>query len=171
MLTLLCLITSCKTETYADKRKAEKKKWNSYVSDNNLNLSTDSAYCFSLPTPWPDNLYFKTCRGAYIHLISDNKEARHPEEGNEVILRYIAYDLDGEITGGNTPPADFTREGDLSVYSKGGSSPCVGWNDCYACMHHGTEAYFLIDSQLGPEEQYDEVITLKMHVVDFTVTN
>ena len=69
-------LASCATETYADKRKAEKAAFDNYRQRNNLEFSTDSAYCFSLPAPWPENLYFQTHRGAYVRLIKHDPEAR-----------------------------------------------------------------------------------------------
>ena len=46
----LLLLASCKSESYAKKRKAEQQKFSEYTENRNLVFSRDSAYCFSLPT-------------------------------------------------------------------------------------------------------------------------
>ena len=84
-------LASCATETYADKRKAEKAAFDNYRQRNNLEFSTDSAYCFSLPAPWPENLYFQTHRGAYVRLIKHDPEARPVAEGTTCVMRYNSY--------------------------------------------------------------------------------
>ena len=81
LLVLSILFGACKTENYAKKRKAEQKKFSEYKTARNLELSTDSAYCFSLPTPWPENLYFETHRGTYIRLIEREGEKRKSIQG------------------------------------------------------------------------------------------
>lgn len=160
-------LASCATETYADKRKAEKAAFDNYRQRNNLEFSTDSAYCFSLPAPWPENLYFQTHRGAYVRLIKHDPEARPVAEGTTCVMRYNSYNMDDIQVGGNTG----TREGEVFVFTPGGSDPCSGWNDAAACLRHGSEAMLLIDSQLGPSDQYQAVETIRMEIVDFTVRN
>ena len=59
LLLLPFLLAACKSESYAKKRKAELAAWEAYKSDNGLQISNDSAYCFSQTAPWPDNLYYE----------------------------------------------------------------------------------------------------------------
>ena len=56
-LMLPIAFASCKSESYAKKRKAELAAWETYNNDHRLQISTDSAFCFAQPVPWPDNLY------------------------------------------------------------------------------------------------------------------
>ncbi len=164
---LLAAMSACTTETYAKKRAAEKAAFSAYVSANNLTFSTDSAYCFSLEVPWPDSLYFETYRGCYIRLIAHDTTARPVAEGTTCIMRYVSYDMDDVKVGGNLTD----REGEVFVFEYGGSDPCIGWNDAAACLRHGSQAMILVDSQLGPTEQYNEVETLRLEITDFTVRN
>lgn len=171
ILLALCAFcfTSCTTESYAEKRNKEKKAWADFKTANNLEISTDSAYCFNRATPWPENLYFQTHRGAFVRLIKDDTNQRHPSEGNTTIIRFLSYDLNWNLIGGNTGTS--SREGEVSVYSPNGTDPCVGWNDVIPCLHHGSEAIMIIDSQLGPTDQQTNVITTIVHITDFSVTN
>lgn len=166
----VAMFAGCKANTYAQKRKDEKNKFSSYVSRNKLNLSSDSAYCFSQPLPWPENLYFKTYRGAYIRLVEDDTTQRKPAAGNGIIIRFKSYDLDGRLVGDNTDPSQ-SWEGYGFVYTPQSAIPCIGWNDCVACMHHNSRAVFLIDSTLGQDEQLQQVVTLRIEITDFTVRN
>lgn len=167
LLVLSILFGACKTENYAKKRKAEQKKFSAYVESRNLELSTDSAYCFSLPTPWPENLYFKTHRGAYIRLISREGEKRAAENGNTIVLRYRAYDLDGGDYGNNT----YNREGFIYVYSPNGYTPSIAFIDAASCIRHEDKFELLIDSKVGTQEQTEEVITTRVFIDDTTITN
>ncbi len=170
IILLAAMFVGCKSNTYAKKRKDEKNKFSSYISKNHIILSTDSDYCFSQPVPWPENLYFKTNRGAYIRLVDDDKTQRKPAKGNGIIIRFKSYDLNGRLVGDNTNPSE-SWEGYEFVYTPHSSIPCIGWNDCVACMHHNSRAVFLIDSTLGQDEQMQQVITLRIEVTDFTVRN
>ena len=82
-------------------------------------------------------------------------------------MRYNSYNMDDIQVGGNTG----TREGEVFVFTPGGTDPCSGWNDAAACLRHGSEAMLLIDSQLGPSDQYQAVETIRIEIVDFTVRN
>lgn len=161
------MATSCTTETYAEKRQAEKAALSNYTQRNNLQIKTDSAECFSLPVPWPENLYFQTHRGVYVRLIKHDINARPVAEGTTCVMRYNSYNLDDVKIGGNTG----SREGEVFVFQPGGSDPCIGWNDAAACLRHGSEAMILVDSQLGPTEQYNAVETIRIEITDFTVRN
>lgn len=167
LIILVLLGSSCKTENYAQKRKKEQKKFNEYVETRGLTLSTDSAYCFSLPTPWPENLYFKTHRGTYIRMISQNTEKRVASNGNTVILRYRAYDLDGGEYGDNT----YNREGFVYVYSPNGLTPSIAFIDAASCIRHEDKFEMLVDSKVGTREQTEDVVTVRIYIDDTTITN
>lgn len=158
---------SCKTENYAKRRKAEQKKFSEYKTSRNLELSRDSAYCFSLPTPWPENLYFETHRGAYIRLISRNNEKRTASNGNTIILRYRAYDLDGAEYGNNLND----REGFIFVYSPTSSLPSIAFIDAASCIRHEDKFEMLVDSKVGTREQTEDVVTVRIYIDDTTITN
>ena len=145
LLVLTLLFGACKTENYAKKRKAEQKKFTEYKNNRNLELSTDSAYCFSQPTPWPENLYFETHRGTYIRLISREGEKRAAENGNTIILRYRAYDLDGGEYGNNI----HSREGFVYVYSPDGYTPSIAFIDAASCIRHEDKFEMLVVSKVG----------------------
>lgn len=167
LLVLSILFGACKTESYAKKRKAEQKKFTEYKNARNLELSRDSAYCFSLPTPWPENLYFETHRGTYIRLIERAGEKRTVENGNTVVLRYRAFDLDGGDYGNNT----YNREGFIYVYSPNGYSPSIAFIDAASCIRHEDKFEMLVDSKVGTTEQTEEVITIRIFIDDTTITN
>ena len=167
LLVLSILFGACKTENYAKKRKAEQKKFENYKTERNLELSRDSAYCFSLPTPWPENLYFETHRGAYIRLISREGEKRTVSNGNTVILRYRAYDLDNVEYGNNIE----SREGYVYVYSPNGYTPSVAFIDAASCIRHEDKFEMLVDSKVGTQEQTEDVVTVRIYIDDTTITN
>lgn len=167
LLVLSFFCYACKTETYAKKRKAEQQKFNEYVAARGLELSTDSAYCFSLPAPWPENLYFKTYRGTYIRLIEREGEKRVAENGNTIVLRYRAYNLDGGDYGNNI----YNREGFIYVYSPNGYSPSIAFIDAASCIRHEDKFEMLVDSKVGTQEQTDDVITTRIFIDDTTITN
>ena len=167
LLVLSILFGACKTENYAKKRKAEQKKFENYKKERNLELSRDSAYCFSLPTPWPENLYFETHRGAYIRLISREGEKRTVSNGNTVILRYRAYDLDNVEYGNNIE----SREGYVYVYSPNGYTPSIAFIDAASCIRHEDKFEMLVDSKVGTQEQTEDVVTVRIYIDDTTITN
>ena len=167
LLVLSILFGACKTENYAKKRKAEQKKFNEYVAARGLEFSTDSAYCFSLPAPWPENLYFETHRGTYIRLISREGEKRTVSNGNTVILRYRAYDLDGTEYGNNI----YNREGFVYVYSPNGYTPSIAFIDAASCIRHEDKFEMLVDSKVGTQEQTEDVVTVRIFIDDTTITN
>lgn len=167
LLVLSILFGACKTENYAKKRKAEQKKFENYKTERNLELSRDSAYCFSLPTPWPENLYFETHRGAYIRLISREGEKRTVSNGNTVILRYRAYDLDNVEYGNNIE----SREGYVYVYSPNGYTPSIAFIDAASCIRHEDKFEMLVDSKVGTQEQTEDVVTVRIYIDDTTITN
>lgn len=165
---VLAGLASCKTETYADKRKAEKAAFSKYVSRNNIEFTTDSAYYFeTLYGNWPENLYFQTHRGAYVRLLEHDKTERPVAKGVTCVMRYLSFDLDDNHVGGNTG----TRDGEVFVFTPGSSTPCIGWNDAVACLRHGSRAMILVDSQLGPSDQYNAVETIRIEITDLTVRN
>ena len=167
LLVICFILGACKTENYAKKRKAEQQKFNDYVAARGLEFSTDSAYCFSLPTPWPENLYFKTHRGTYIRLIEREGEKRVAENGNTIVLRYRAYNLDGGDYGNNT----YNREGFIYVYSPGGYTPSIAFIDAASCVRHEDKFEMIVDSKVGTTEQTDDVITVRIFIDDTTITN
>ena len=167
LLVLSILFGACKTENYAKKRKAEQKKFENYKTERNLELSRDSAYCFSLPTPWPENLYFETHRGAYIRLISREGEKRTVSNGNTVILRYRAYDLDNVEYGNNIE----SREGYVYVYSPNGYTPSIAFIYAASCIRHEDKFEMLVDSKVGTQEQTEDVVTVRIYIDDTTITN
>jgi hypothetical protein len=167
LLVLTLLFGACKTENYAKKRKAEQKKFNDYVAARGLELSNDSAYCFSLPAPWPENLYFKTHRGTYIRLIEREGEKRVAENGNTIVLRYRAYNLDGGDYGNNI----YNREGFIYVYSPDGYSPSIAFIDAASCIRHEDKFEMLVDSKVGTQEQTEDVVTIRIFIDDTTITN
>lgn len=167
LLVLTLIFGACKTENYAKKRKAEQKKFTEYKNNRNLELSTDSAYCFSQPTPWPENLYFETHRGTYIRLISREGEKRAAENGNTIILRYRAYDLDGGEYGNNI----HSREGFVYVYSPDGYTPSIAFIDAASCIRHEDKFEMLVDSKVGTKEQTEDVVTTRIFIDDTTITN
>ncbi len=167
LLVLTLLFGACKTENYAKKRKAEQKKFSEYKTARNLEFSRDSAYCFSLPTPWPENLYFETHRGAYIRLISREGEKRTVANGNTVILRYRAYNLDGGEFGENIE----SREGYVYVYSPNGYTPSIAFIDAASCIRHEDKFEMLVDSKVGTKDQTEEVVTVRIFIDDTTITN
>lgn len=163
----LLLLASCKSESYAKKRKAEQQKFSEYTENRNLVFSRDSAYCFSLPTPWPENLYFETHRGTYIRLISREGEKRAAKNGNTIVLRYRAYNLDGETYGQNIN----SREGYIYVYSPNGYTPSIALIDAASCIRHEDKFELLVDSKLGTPEQTEDVVTIRIFVDETTITN
>jgi hypothetical protein len=174
VLIALLSITACKNNSYAEKRKTEQKKWQEYKTARNLEISTDSAYCFNRPCPWPENLYFQTHRGAYIRLIEDDSTKRAAREGDEVILRYYSYDLDGTLVGDNHSNEEF-RDGFLFVYSKNEyeQDPNIGiaWYDAVGCIHQHSKFEVIIDSKLGETAQREEVFTIRCLVDETTIRN
>ncbi len=167
LLVLTLLFGACKTENYAKKRKAEQKKFSEYKTARNLELSRDSAYCFSLPAPWPENLYFETHRGTYIRLIEREGEKRTVSNGNTVILRYRAFDLDGSEYGNNIE----SREGYVYVYSPNGYTPSIAFIDAASCIRHEDKFEMLVDSKVGTQEQTEDVVTVRIFIDDTTITN
>ena len=167
LLVLTILFGACKSENYAKKRKAEQKKFSEYVDTRGLEFSTDSAYCFSLPTPWPENLYFKTYRGTYIRLIEREGEKRTAINGNTIILRFRAHNLDGELYGNNIE----NREGYVYVYSPNGYTPSIAFIDAASCIRHEDKFEMLVDSKVGTQEQTEDVVTVRIFIDDTTITN
>ena len=169
---LALLFASCKNDSYAEKRKAEQRKWQNYKEANALEISTDSAYCFSHKCPWPENLYFQTYRGAYIRLIDDDTTKRQAKEGQEVILRFCSYDLDGNLQIDNHDH-NIYRDRFNFVYTPGSNDPSVGiaFTDAVACIHQGSKFELIIDSKLGISEQMEAVVTLRIDVDETTIRN
>lgn len=172
MLLLLMATTSCKNNSYAEKRKAEQKLWQEYKEARGLEISTDSAYCFSLPCPWPENLYFQTYRGAYVRLIADDKSKQKVEDGHMVVLRFYTYDLYGNLNTENHDTSIY-REGFYFVYTPGSSDPSISiaFIDAIACVHHGSQFEVIVDSKLGVTRQQEDVITTRIVVDETTIRN
>ncbi len=171
-------LTMCKANTYADQRKAEKAKLSSFIQKNGLiikegvNDSTELINASDEKGKWPDKVWFKTYNGAYVRIDSINKEERQPAKGNTIIMRWKTYDLDGNLTGDNTDPSSpGGREGMVFVYTPGSTTPSPGWNACIPFMRHNCQAQFIIESVIGPAEQQQAVVALKVSVLDFTVKN
>lgn len=166
---LIPLVTSvsCKTDTYASKRNAEKSEWETYKNDHSLEISADSAYCFSRETPWPDNLYYQIEDGVYLHLTSDDPSRRAPANGNTVVLRYVAYQLDGTFYTDNIA----SRDGLYFVYVPKSSSPSYGLNYATAYLHQDSRAIVIIDSKHGDSTQQENVQTILFEIRSTTITN
>jgi hypothetical protein len=188
-LAILALaFVSCKNDSYAEKRKAEQRKWQAYKEAKNLEISTDSLRLFGgkgvsritgydtifypIPCPWPENLYFQTYRGAYIRLIENDTTKRQAKEGQEVVLRFCSYDLDDNLQIDNHDH-NIYRDGFNFVYTPGTEDPSVGiaFTDAVACIHHGSKFELIIDSKLGIAEQMEAVVTLRIDVDETTIRN
>lgn len=175
-LLLLLGLSSCTEETYADKRNEEKDRFESYLQENNIEViaTADSAKWFRAEMPWPENTYYKTYRGAYVRMISNDTTRRATTLGCEVTLRYNSFDLDGNQLNDNQNVG--SRDGLLYVYTPGGTAPFVAVNDVTPMMHHSNleglcQMDVLIDSQLGSTDQQEAVITVKMEIKEVTVGN
>ena len=172
VIMLLLASASCKNNTYAEKRKAEQKLWQEYKSNNNLEISTDSAYCFNRPCPWPENLYFQTYRGAYVRLIEDDTTQIKAQEGHLVIFRFSTYDLYGNLNSENHDNS-INREGFYFVYTPGSedASISIAFTDAVGCIHHGTKFEVIVDSKLGVKTQQEAVVTTRIVVDETTIRN
>ncbi len=173
LFSAVLLLASCKANSYAENRKKEKAKLSSFISNNNLIIKegvNDSLELIKIDGPWPEKVYYKTFRGAYVRIDAINLANRQPAIGNTIIMRWKTYDLDGNLTGDNTNPTE-SREGLQFVYTPGGIVPSQGWNDCMPFMRHDCQATYIIESPIGPQEQQQAVISLVVKVLDFTVTN
>lgn len=166
---LSSLLTSCKVNSYAKKRKEEKAVISNYLKDHNIQVSTDSLLCDTLQAPWPENFYFKTYRGAYVRITKRDRKKAVATTGKTLVLRYIMYNLPND----QTPVFDNlkSREGEYFVYTKNGTAPCIGWNDAIPFMRHDGECEMIIESVIGTENQQKEVYAQKVNVVSFTVSN
>lgn len=169
---LVAVCVGCKNNSYAEKRKAEQRLWQEYKATHNLEISTDSAYCFNRPCPWPENLYFQTYRGAYIRLVEDDTTKRRAKDGQEIIFRFCSYDLYGNLQVDNHDHNKF-RDGFNFIYSPGSSDRYIGIAciDAVGCIHHGSKFDLIIDSKLGTIDQQEEVITLLVKVDETTIKN
>jgi len=173
LIFVLPLLESCNKNSYAEQRKKEKEKLSNYLSNSGFNIlesPADSAYLVNLDGAWPKNVWYKTCRGAYVRITSIDQDEAKPKEGDQIVMRWKAYDLDGNLTGDNTNPTK-SREGTVFVYTPAGYYPSEGWNDCIPFMRHGCTAQFIIESVIGPTEQQSAVVSLRIYVTDFTVRN
>lgn len=164
-LAATAVLISCSSQTYANKRKAEKAAMAAYVSSHNLQFSTDSAYMFSLPVPWPENMYFQTYRGCYIRLIEHDTTQLAVTDGVNVVLYYETYDLSDNLLYSNVE----TREGQHFIFSSGSTDPCTAWNDAAGCVRHGSVFDIIVDSQIGTTDQYNDVVTYRLHFFDTSV--
>ena len=169
-LLILPFLSSCSNdETYAEKLKKEKTKLNDYIQTNNLEISSDSAYCFSHTIPWPENLYFKTPRGAYINIISNDTTKRAATEGCSVIVRYVATNIEGTVIADNTSTAD-SRNGYEFIYTADSSTPCIAWNDVMPYLHNDAEAKIIATSKIG-FSTYQSSVTTVISTISLTITN
>ena len=166
-LALPLAFASCKSESYAKKRKAELAAWEEYKKDLHLNISTDSAFCFAQAVPWPDDLYYEICKGVYLRLTADDQAQRAPQYGNTVILRYKAYDLDDIFVTDNIA----SRDGLVFVYVPGSSDPFYGLNYACAYLHQGSKAVVIVDSKYGNATQQENVETFRYEITSTTITN
>ncbi len=188
LVAMLLALVGCETNSYAEKRQKEQKRWNTYKEANNLILSTDSLQLFGgkgvspitgndtiyqpMPCPWPENLYFQTYRGAYVRLIKDDPNKRRARDADLVVLRFISYDLDGNEQVDNHDHTIY-REGFAFVYTPGSEDPLVGpaFFDAVGCIHHDSQFEMIIDSKLGPSEQMEAVVTLRVVIDETSINN
>ena len=163
---IILLFTQCSSsETYADKLKKERLKLAEYIETNDIQLSSDSLYCFALPIPWPENLYYRTPRGAYINLV-DTGTTKQALEGSTVIVRYIATNISGDIIANNTSTS-VSRDGYEFIYKKNSSVPCIGWNDAMLYLNNNGKAKIIVESKIGFSQHQRSVITV---ISDMTVS-
>jgi hypothetical protein len=102
-----------------------------------------------------------------MRLISREGEKRTVSNGNTIILRYRAYDLDNVEYGNNIE----SREGYVYVYSPNGYTPSIAFIDAASCIRHEDKFEMLVDSKVGTQEQTDDVITTRIFIDDTTITN
>lgn len=165
-ISIVLVFTQCTSEeTYAQKLKKERLKFAEYVEKENIQLSSDSIYCFSLPTPWPENLYYRTPRGAYINLI-DKGTSKEATEGSTVIVRYVATNIAGDTIANNTSTS-VSRDGYEFIYKEGSSVPCIGWNDAMLYLNNNGKAKVIVESKIGFSQHQTSVITV---ISDMTVS-
>jgi hypothetical protein len=163
---IVIFFTQCTSEeTYAQKLKKERLKFAEYVEKNGIQLSSDSIYCFSLPTPWPENLYYRTPRGAYINLVNKGT-TKQAAEGSTVIVRYVATNIAGDTIANNTSTS-VSRDGYEFIYRKGSSVPCIGWNDAMLYLNNNGRAKVIVESKIGFSQHQTSVITV---ISDMTVS-
>ncbi len=165
-ISIILLFSQCTTEeTYAQKLQKERSKLAHYLRTNNIEISTDSIYCFSLPTPWPETLYYQTPRGAYINII-DKGTTKEAVEGSTVIVRYVATNIDGVIIADNRSTT-VSRDGYEFIYRKNGSVPCIGWNDAMLYLNNNGRAKIIVQSKIGFSQHQTAVLTV---ISDMTVS-
>lgn len=167
------MFSSCGSNSYAKKRKKEKADLANYIKNRNIQVKegvNDSIYLDEFEGEWPENTFYKTYRGAYVRITKRNAKGKRAENGNTCVIRFISYNLDGQEVSNNLDTKK-SREGIYFVYTKGGTTPCVGWNDAIPFLRHDAECEMIIESTIGPEEQQTEVIPLRIVVASFTVSN
>ncbi len=105
------VLTACTDDSnYEELLDEEKSKISSYLSSHNAQVVS------TCPTDaqWPDNLWYKTDKGVYIHLDSTGVDSISITDGSEVILSYTKETLDGELVSDYTKSPIRTYHGYIS---------------------------------------------------------
>lgn len=153
LLLAIIALTACTDDgNYEELLDEEKSKIASYLS------SRDAQIVSTCPTDvqWPDNLWYKTDKGVYIHLDSTGVDTVSISDGCEVILSFTKETLDGELV------ADYTKSPIRTYYGYVSSSYDYTSQGMYQALtvmkHHLAYARVIIPSKQASSVDMNYVI-------------
>lgn len=159
LLVFSFIVSSCNNEeTYADQLKAEKELIADFISRNNITVVETE------PTtvPYPENVYFKTSTGLYIHISNagDKVDSLKVEVNDKIVMRYIKYTLNTTPdTSSYLNTVDNTFPTTFNFYDLSQTNICSGWHEAVSYMkYNDAEAKVIVYSKLGTSDDQSAVI-------------
>lgn len=156
-LVLLFLVSSsffisCKKDkSLSELRHEEKIAIQKYIQDSAIQVINE----FPTDTIFQDKQFYLSPTGLYIH-ISKKGYGGVPKTGDNIIVRYYEFDLQGDTT---VKAMNASEERDPSEFKYEKGQACEGFIEAVGYMQHEGEAELIIPSAIGFSQTAQQTIT------------
>lgn len=145
---LAATISSCDSNlTYANQLDAEKTAIKKFIADNHFQVVD------TIPSvvPWPDNIYYLTESGLYVHVIDTGAFVNKAIHANTVItVRFEETNMDGEKgytnMSGTGDPVELLYN---NVSSSATYGDCLAWHEGLDYVGDGGRLQMIVPASLG----------------------
>jgi hypothetical protein len=135
------------TKTYAEQLAEEKVSIQQFIKNRGYII----AKTYPDTIPFPENVFYKTESGLYIHVLDTGKQVNSSLPDNKVVLvRFLEENMDGDTTYmnlyGTGDPYEIYYNNVQTSVSYG---DCQGWHEPLEYVGDGGHVYVIVPSKLG----------------------
>lgn len=148
IVVIFIALSSCNDQaTYAEMLADEKSSIQNFIDEKGIIVTSD----YPDEIPFPDNVYYLTETGLYIHVIDTGRAVNDSLPKNTVVLvRFVETDMEGDTTYSNmfgtSDPYEILYN---NVQTKASYGDCKAWHEPLTYVGDGGHVNLIVPTKLG----------------------